>query len=521
MANRRLLAIALAGSALGIAAAHGLLAAAPRGPERHICPPCQHVRNAFIEAVVGPNGSWTMGTTGGDPGTVLDDDTNLLYGFTGLATEVGSTYATLRVRGPAGTYDESPPAPASQFASAESVDTVWLARTRYRARVTQTLRLAHNPFSGRSDIVDVRYEALNEDVEPLEIGLRTVLDVKVGTNDGAPYIVPGVGNLDTEREFVGPAVPPFWLAFESDVYDPRQLRTIGILRAPGLTPPDRLVVAAWPHLASSQVDWGYPARPGVSVTEDSAVVLFWEPRRLLPGERWTARTAYGVAGTGGGSAFLSGPVSVECGATFSVAMFVNNFGADPLTGGRATLTLPGGVALAPGESATQALPTIEPGGTGSAVWQLVLTEPASARKAIDASATFDNGQTFEARAEMDVCPAVPTAVPPTATATVSPTPSRTAAVPTVTLTATASPSPPPTHEADAAQACEFILNRVPAAAISFALANPEQVSGWQELRNPSAPPGPSNPRRTQLSLQNISAPFHRQFNPLVYKAGCP
>ena len=98
---------------------------------------------------------------------------------------------------------------------------------------------------------------------------------------------------------------------------------------------------------------------------------------------------------------------------------------------------------------------------------------------------------------------VPTQLPPPA-----PTPTL---PPPVLPTPTASP----TH------VCRFIRGRVPDAIIADALANPHKVGGYDQLRDPSKPESPFNPRGTVLSLRNVNVPFHPLFNSLVFRGGCP
>ena len=54
-----------------------------------------------------------------------------------------------------------------------------------------------------------------------------------------------------------------------------------------------------------------------------------------------------------------------------------------------------------------------------------------------------------------------------------------------------------------------------------ALADPGKVQGWGQLVNPGLPPGPNNPYRTRLGLQNPSSPYNPTFNSVVFKSGCP
>ena len=57
----------------------------------------------------------------------------------------------------------------------------------------------------------------NEGAETISVGLRALFDVKLDTNDGSPYFIPGQGTVAHEREFLGGDVPDYWLAFASPV----------------------------------------------------------------------------------------------------------------------------------------------------------------------------------------------------------------------------------------------------------------------------------------------------------------
>jgi hypothetical protein len=131
-----------------------------------------------------------------------------------------------------------------------------------------------------------------------------------------------------------------------------------------------------------------------------------------------------------------------------------------------------------------------------------------------------------------VCTVLPgVTITPTTGATATPTVTGTIQVPTPTRTpvppvsptstlppGTAVPTMPPVAEAEV---CDFIQNRVPAAVINAALANPSSIQGWDQRCYPSRPEGPGNGRRHQLSLKNIALPYHAVFNSLTFKCGCP
>lgn len=86
------------------------------------------------------------------------------------------------------------------------------------------------------------------------------------------------------------------------------------------------------------------------------------------------------------------------------------------------------------------------------------------------------------------------------------------------------PSPEPTRpvvDPGQPKVCDYIGRRVPAAVINDAVANAANVRGFGEALNPGLPPGPSNPPKTYLGLQNPAVPYHPLFNAVAYKVGCP
>lgn len=522
------------------------------------CPPCLSVVNEFVRADVDPRGFWVEGTTGGDPGTALDDRKRLLYGFspgsspsrpaprplrqptaspgaspTPMPTPatsgiVGTSFTTVRIRARSVISDFVASEAAPQFGrtagglcppsctatcppECDAVLTVWdvPAPGTGRVAVTETLETAANPFTGRDDVIRFEYLARNLSSSPLEVGFRSLLDVRVGDNDGAPYIIPGLGALTTERSFSGDEVPSFWLAFESPTYASNLLRAVGILDWQGLVRPDRFVVAKWGLISDSR--WDYAVDPSAFVTNDSAVALYWEPTPLQPGQSRTVRGAYGVAGDRGGVAFLSSPVAVAC-EGFSAAFFVTNFELTPLVDGQATLRLPPGLGLAPGESMMKAIGTVNPGDTASVVWELRPLIGTVATVDLLADAVFAGGRRLTATAVLEVdCPAP---------ATLTPTPSRTPTA-TPTFLPTNTPTRLPSATPGGLVPCPSLIGRVPAAAIAVALAQPDRVSGYNLLCNPNRPAAPHNHFRRSLTIRNLGVAYHPLLNPIVFKCGCP
>jgi hypothetical protein len=77
--------------------------------------------------------------------------------------------------------------------------------------------------------------------------------------------------------------------------------------------------------------------------------------------------------------------------------------------------------------------------------------------------------------------------------------------------------PPPVSPS----ACPQLTGLVPDAVVAAALADPTKVQGWGLAANPNLVPGPNNPYRSRLGLQNPSAPYHPTYNSVIFKAGCP
>lgn len=490
--------------------AHAALTASAQSRLHDCRGTCARLANAFVRADVGPNGAWVLGTTGGDPATDQDDDRRLLYGFEPAgASKVGYGYSTVRAQGARGTVDWVAYDPSPQTVEEGAISHVWRWRQPYAVAVTQTLRLRTNRFSQRPDMAEARYLLRNEGSEAISIGLRALFDIKLDSNDGAPYFIPGVGTLAHEVDFRGDAVPDYWLAFASPRFDADGLRAMGLLRDPAFRAPDRLVIARWFLLQNSR--WDYSIEPTQVVTRDSAVAMYFNPRLLAPGETAEHATAYGLHTARGGEAFLTVPGEVACGDAFSVAAFVSNFGLTPLAGGRVSLQLGAGLALEPGEALDKQLPEVPPGGAASVTWRL------RAAPGLAGVSDLAVKVTFPGRPELDAAATLRRSCAPTPTATATPTP-RASSTPTAGR-ATASPSPSPA--AEFGRACAALLGKVPPAAVSDALANPAAVFGWRQPANPALPPGPNNPLRVWLSVRDLGKAYHPIFNPLIYKVGCP
>ncbi len=398
--------------------------------------------NDYIRVSVDNDGQFVIGTTGGDPALPTDDNKRLLYGY---PNEIWSSFPSLRVLVGDQRFDTRisnlPPVEGPVLRD-NAIVTTWEING---IRVTQILSLAFNIYTGREDTVRIRYHLQNVSDTPRSAGLRSMLDIAIGgtggadQGDGAPYFVPGAGNLLHEAEFRG-EIPAIWKAFESPSFDPASTKGQGILVGPGATPPDRFVIARWGRADQGdglvQHTWDYTVDPNASITVDSAVALYWNPVELAPGEGVTYTTFYGLAGPGGGQNWIDAPVALTCpDLVFPVTYWVVNTGDEPFTGGSATITLPEALQLID-TPATQPLGDIQPGQARSATWRVMPRAGAVGTFDYSVTSQFATGTTpLTASAGVNV----PTCPTPTPGATPSPTPT---VMPQVTP-AGPTPTPPP------------------------------------------------------------------------------
>ncbi|MCX5914133.1 MAG: hypothetical protein NTV04_19640, partial [Deltaproteobacteria bacterium] len=230
------------------------------------------------ESVVDP-----IGTTGGDPENLEDDEAKLLYGHPSPWT----SFSTVQIDG--SNYrlgiDYYPYQSPVFDEENHSLITEWRLSS---LRVLQRQSLVYSE-STRPDVVQLDYLIRNEDTVPREVGLRIMLDTQLGENDGAPFYIPQFGNITQEREFGRDEVSA-WLSLD-DLSKPSVVGK-GILKGLGATPPDRFVIASWDDIYDTA--WDYAIDPEYSITDDSAVGIWWNPLVLGPGEERRITTFYGV-----------------------------------------------------------------------------------------------------------------------------------------------------------------------------------------------------------------------------------
>ena len=331
-------------------------------------------------------GQYTIGTLGGDPATADDDERRLMYGHGGLAF---TSFTTLRVLSGGQTRDlpllrnsEPPPHEENGALSAG-----WLMEG---VAITQTLAPATNPYTNRPDTVRIALTATNTTDQPLSAGLRIMLDTMIGDNDQAPFFVPARATSTPSASSRGIRCRPTGRRSRRPTTARPALKGQGIITGADATPPDRLVFATWPSIKNTA--WDYEVDPNLPVG-DSAVALYWEPKELAPGASVTWVTYYGLAGVGGGNAWIDAPVNITSAEPeFNATLWVANLSDADFTGGEARIVLPQGLRLAPGETERKPMASVPVnGGAQSVTWRLVGEGTVDANYPYSATVTFQTG----------------------------------------------------------------------------------------------------------------------------------
>jgi hypothetical protein len=364
------------------------------------------IENEFIRIRVnaGPAeaGRFAVDTTGGDPSRSADDGKVLIYG----SREPWTSYTTVIVDGtsyvfggpserraghgtPAANLTAPPRASADRIDASARVGDI---------EISQELTFARSPTTRVKDAALITYQVTNRGGRPDAVGLRVVLDTMLGSNDGAPLRA-GDRAISTATQLAGSELPDYWQAFDS-LAQPAVISQ-GTLRAPGLTPPDRVAMVDWGTLADAPWDFAFPTGAGFTrkgeEAQDTAVALYWDPVPLKPGETRAYATMYGIGGVSLSPAQLSlgltAPAEVDFQydepKPFSVIAYLENSGGFASRGTKLALELSEGLEIADGPGVV-AVGLLQSGQTRQAVWRVVPNGKATGALQISATATSEN-----------------------------------------------------------------------------------------------------------------------------------
>ena len=216
----------------------------------------------FIEAVLIANGKFTIGTVAGDPSKTSDDNKDLIYGH----PNPGTSDTMIKVDGVSSSIHSG----LSSGVTA-SGDSLSVTLTIGSIQVLEKLTIKASQATGNKDAVEIYFKVTNAGAGSHTVSLRTQLDTLLGTNDGAPFRIPRVGEVTKDLEFDNdPATPAI-----GDI--PAQALVMDNLTAPniialltftdlGYVKPDRVVFGYWPASVGA---WDYTVDPTRSFLDNN------------------------------------------------------------------------------------------------------------------------------------------------------------------------------------------------------------------------------------------------------------
>lgn len=370
------------GIILGLSLSIGLFAAAFVRSE----PAILAVENQYIKVFINNSpeetGRLAVDVTGGDPGRSDDNGKPLIYGH----PKPWTSFTTLRIDGRDYVFGRSTTKrsgtglPGGEITDGPKADQNQLIMTcRYgQVSVTQTLDITRSPSTGSWDTARIRYLIQNRGGTATEIGLRALLDTMLGTNDGTPFRI-GDREVNYEYSCDSATMPDFWQAFDS-LNHPAVIAQ-GTLKGGEVTTPDRIIFTNWGKAADQP--WDFPIKPGTEFLRlgedelDSAVVMYWNPRRIEPGGQLTVTIDYGLGGItfAPGKTYLG--ITAPAELNFSndrqdrgtIVLYLENRGEAKAKNVRIALNLPQGLKLVSGSSRVS-LEELLPGLTKQLSWEV-------------------------------------------------------------------------------------------------------------------------------------------------------
>ena len=166
--------------------------------------------NDYIEIAMEHDGYFTIGTKAGDPSSSADDNAALLFGH----PSPGTSDTMIKIDGVAASIHAG--GPATVISAANSVGgSLEITLPISIGTIVERLTIQNSLTTGLPNAVLIYFKVTNTDSSAHNIQLRTQLDTLLGRNDGAPFRVPGVGEVTKDKEFLGSDVPTNPKSFRS------------------------------------------------------------------------------------------------------------------------------------------------------------------------------------------------------------------------------------------------------------------------------------------------------------------
>lgn len=185
--------------------------------------------------------------------------------------------------------------------------------------VIQKLSLLRNPSTQVKDSSLISYKIINNGTASHNVGIRIMLDTKLGTNDGAPFRI-GEDAIISEIQYTEKSILDYWQTFDN-LSSPNIIAQ-GTLLFPEkkVFPPNKIALVNWGTLVDHP--WDFPYKKGRSfirsgeLEKDTALALYWTPKILQASETQDYNTIYGL----GGLTMAAGELTIGITAPAEVAL---------------------------------------------------------------------------------------------------------------------------------------------------------------------------------------------------------
>lgn len=380
------------------------------------------VQNEFLKLMVNSKaqdtGRFSIETIVGDPQNPRDDNSPLIFGrpapwtsyttilidslphvFGGVNTKISKRGGQKPIFGDVVGQASTPEGLITQtFFPAPKI------------RVIQRLSFVRNPSTKVQDMAMIHYEVINEDAVPHTIGLRLMMDTKLGQNDAAPFRI-GANAVTSEMMLSGGDLMDYWQTFDS-LSSPNVIAQ-GVLRQPelGVAAPDRMYLVNWGTLVD--YPWEFTYQEGRSFMRageeenDTSLAMYWDATPLPPGGRRQYKTLYGLGGVtlqpGALSLGLTAPAEVHATSKKEILImaYVHNSGGFDSQNTVLEFTLPEGFALTQG-TAVMRIGRLKAGTTRQVPIKVVLQDAPIGTARIKVKVTSDTLDTNSASRAIEI-----------------------------------------------------------------------------------------------------------------------
>lgn len=239
--------------------------------------------NDYIKITCDDDGGLRMYTTYGDPENPNDDFKKLLFG-----SSFSTSHTVFNVDGETSAYDYI--YNETMAAKFDAANKTHVSAKKYRGvDVRQNYTFVRSNATGRDDMLEIKYTLTNNDTVAHEAGVRIMIDTMLGDNDDAPFRIPNVGAVETERTFSGSEIPEYYQVFNS--FGNPSVVSFGTFDKTSSNKADFVQFISWDKSKSSS--WDITTTGGASIG-DSSVTSVWNCKTLNPGETRTYKMYYGL-----------------------------------------------------------------------------------------------------------------------------------------------------------------------------------------------------------------------------------